>query len=55
MLNIPSHKGNANQNHIGNSTSLLLKWLSSRKPKPKNVNEDTGKREPWWIVGGSVN
>jgi hypothetical protein len=25
MLNIPSHKGNANQNHIGNSTSLLLK------------------------------
>jgi hypothetical protein len=54
MLNIPSQKGNANQNHT-DSTSLLLEWLSSRTQITTNVGEDVGKKEPSYAVGGNVN
>jgi hypothetical protein len=44
MLNIPGHKGNANQN------SLLLEWLPSRT-QTTNVGEDAGESEPSYTVG----
>jgi hypothetical protein len=54
-LNIPSHKGNANQNHIKILPhSLLLELLSSRK-QTTNVGEDMRKKEPSYSVGGNVN
>jgi hypothetical protein len=42
MLNIPGHKGNANQNSI----SFLLQWLLPRTQTTTNVEEDLGKMEP---------
>jgi hypothetical protein len=46
MLNIPGHKGNANQNH------LLLKWLPSKIQTKISVLERMwGKKNPhtlWW-------
>jgi hypothetical protein len=48
MLNVPGHKGNANQNHNSSKMSIF-------KYTTTNVSEDPGKKEPLYIVGGNVN
>jgi hypothetical protein len=47
MLNIPGHKGNANQNHVRFHLTPVRMATSTT-----NVGEDVGKRNP---AGGKVN
>jgi hypothetical protein len=54
MINIPSHKRNANQNYIEISFSSVT-WLSSKTQITTNVGEVVGgKKEPLYIVDGNV-
>jgi hypothetical protein len=47
MLNIPDHKGNANQNHVKIPPH-------SCTPPTTTVGEDVGKNEPSNTAGGNV-
>jgi hypothetical protein len=53
MLNISSHKRTENQNQ--DSSSLLLEWLLSRTQAIANANEDEGKKEHSYTLGGNIN
>ena len=55
VLNVTSHKGNANQNHNELSpTSQLLEWLLSKNGRT-SIGRDVKKRDPWCTVGGNIN
>ena len=55
VLNITTHQGNANQNHIEippHTCSNDLPKIKSSERKEISVDEDVEKREPWHILDG---
>jgi hypothetical protein len=52
MLNIPDHKGNANQTML--RFHLILVRTAIIKNTTMNVGEDVEKKEPLHTVGGNV-
>jgi hypothetical protein len=54
MLNIPGHKGNANQNHI----KILLhsvRMVTIKNTNKNNVSKDVEKKELSYAAGGNSN
>jgi hypothetical protein len=55
MLNIPGHKGIANQKHGKILLHSCLEWLPSRTQTTTNVRVDMGKKESSYNAGGNAN